>query len=250
MTEALGPDQSVPHLELADWKDRFGLTAGITTRGPAGDYSLALWSGREPVGEALSRWTAFRAALAPDGACTVFSRQVHGARVRVQPDGGEGWILLEGFDGHVTTAAGVLLAVSVADCVPVYLTSRDASAVGLVHAGWRGVAGRILAETVRTFGSLGVPSGDIVMHCGVAICGACYVVGSDVYDAVTGRATHGPTRLDLRAELARQAKDLGIADVTISPHCTAHDGALFHSHRGSGGRAGRMIAYLMKDVRP
>jgi hypothetical protein len=233
-------------LELASWRERFGLTAGITTKGPTGAFSLGLWSGTEPVGDALARWGAFRAAVAPGAACTVFSRQVHGVRVRLHAGAGQGWLLVEGFDAHVTAEPGVLLTVSVADCVPVYLAASDGSVIGLVHAGWRGVAGRVLAEALAVFGSLGVPSGDVVMHCGVGICGACYEVSSDVYAKVTGRTVSGPTRVDLRAELARQAGDLGVAEVSESPYCAAHDRALFHSHRAGRGRAGRMIAYITR----
>jgi copper oxidase (laccase) domain-containing protein len=50
--------------------------------------------------------------------------------------------------------------------------------------------------------------------------------------------------LDLRAVLARQARELGIEDVSISPWCSAHDRDRFFSHRASGGRDGRMVAYL------
>jgi len=52
-------------LVFIDLRDRYGLTAGITTRGPTGDYSLGLWSGTEPVGQALERWSAFRRAFRP-----------------------------------------------------------------------------------------------------------------------------------------------------------------------------------------
>jgi len=50
--------------------------------------------------------------------------------------------------------------------------------------------------------------------------------------------------LDLRAVLARQARELGIEDVSVSPWCSAHDRDRFFSHRASGGGDGRMVAYL------
>jgi copper oxidase (laccase) domain-containing protein len=53
----------------------------------------------------------------------------------------------------------------------------------------------------------------------------------------------GKTHVDIRAVLAAQAEALGLKEVSVSPFCTAHH-AGFHSHRGSGGQAGRMIAYL------
>ncbi|MBE0591970.1 MAG: laccase domain-containing protein, partial [Gemmatimonadales bacterium] len=37
---------------------------------------------------------------------------------------------------------------------------------------------------------------------------------------------------------------LGVGAISMSGWCTAHDGGRFHSHRASGGTAGRMAAYL------
>jgi copper oxidase (laccase) domain-containing protein len=53
----------------------------------------------------------------------------------------------------------------------------------------------------------------------------------------------GKAHVDSRAALVAQAERLGVREISVSPRCTAHD-AGFHSHRGSGGRGGRMIAYL------
>jgi copper oxidase (laccase) domain-containing protein len=114
-----------------------------------------------------------------------------------------------------------------------------------VHAGWRGTAGRILAGAAAVLQrEAHCLMSDIVMHCGVGICGACYEVGSEVYERLTGRVTAAPTRVDLRAVLAAQAEQLGFGATTISPHCTAHHHERFFSHRASGGRDGRLVAYL------
>jgi copper oxidase (laccase) domain-containing protein len=58
----------------------------------------------------------------------------------------------------------------------------------------------------------------------------------------------GTVRLDLRATLARQARDLGINDITVSPWCSAEGRDRFHSHRASQGRDGRMLAYLGRPL--
>ena len=239
-----GPD-AIPRLELRAWNDRFGLTAGITTRGPSGDYSLGLWSGTEPVGQAMERWGAFRRAFAPGFRALVLGRQIHGRHVRWQGPGAEGWILVEGCDGHATREPGVLLAVSVADCVPVYLADPASGAVALLHAGWRGTAAGILeAGFAMMKERAGAFLENTVMHCGISICGTCYEVGPEVMREVTGSHVEKSERLDLRAELARRARAAGVREVTTSPYCAAHDADRFHSHRASGGRGGRMIAYV------
>src|SRR5256885_7550275 len=107
-------------------------------------------------------------------------------------------------------------------------------------------------ELVRREASL--TAGEIVMHCGVGICGSCYEVGSEVLERLTpwqrplgsplGRPGVTSAHVDLREVLVRQAAELGVTELTVSPWCSAHDRAHFFSHRASGGRDGRMIAYL------
>ena len=53
-------------------------------------------------------------------------------------------------DGHATSAAGVLLAVTVADCVPIYVVDPERRVVALLHAGWRVIASGIMASGVET----------------------------------------------------------------------------------------------------
>jgi hypothetical protein len=78
------------------------------------------------------------------------------------------------------------------------------------------------------------------VHLGPAICGRCYEVGPDVYAQITGKSTSSNTCVDLRAILALQARELGVANVTISERCTRCDNDRFFSHRA--GDAGRMLA--------
>jgi copper oxidase (laccase) domain-containing protein len=54
----------------------------------------------------------------------------------------------------------------------------------------------------------------------------------------------GPWHLDLRERLAAQAEALGLVRVSGSSWCSAHDRDRFYSHRASGGRDGRMVAFL------
>jgi YfiH family protein len=154
--------------------------------------------------------------------------------------------MVDGADGHASSAAGALLLITVADCVPIYLIAPEQRAIALLHAGWRGAACGILSRGVamlKTHAS--AHSHDIVMHCGVAISGEMYEVGNDVLAAVD-KPTHasGHSYLDLRSILTEQAEALGIGEVTSSTLCTASRRDLFFSHRGSGGMDGRMAAYL------
>jgi purine-nucleoside/S-methyl-5'-thioadenosine phosphorylase / adenosine deaminase len=235
----------VPRFEIPGWRDRYGVVAGITGRGtvPGRGFDLGLWTDA-PVGEVMSRWRAFRQAE-PGFAGVILGAQVHQTRVLRHPPT-SGWLQLDGVDGHATDAAGVLLTVTVADCIPVYLLDPVNRAVALLHSGWRGTAGGILAEGVRTlvegYGSI---VDDVLMHCGVGICGDCYEVGREVMEGcrlpVSGS---GPWHVDLREVLVDQAQDIGVRTISTSQWCSGHHRDSFYSHRLSAGRDGRMVAYL------
>jgi YfiH family protein len=227
----------IPQFEIPGWRERFGVTAGITGR----DFDLGLWS-NQPVGDVMSRWRIFRRAF-PGFHTVVLGNQIHGVEVATV-ERGRGWMQVEGIDGWISTTPGILLTVTVADCVPVYLVSPGG--VALLHAGWRGTAGGILARGVEQLKAESrCSAADIVMHCGVGICGQCYEVGSEVMDACGVPANgDGPWYLDLRAQLLEQARALGVIESTFSSWCSAHHRTTFYSHRASAGADGRMVAYL------
>jgi polyphenol oxidase len=232
----------VPLWVHPEWAERFPWLAQGTTGRGEGDtpFDLGL-SGAQPVGEVLGRW---RALLKAAGMQTVaHARQVHEADLWIHREvGAPGVLVMEGFDGHVTDRPGLLLSVSVADCVPVSVVAPDARAVALVHAGWRGTAAGIVERAIhRLAESWMAPPESLWVHCGPAICGQCYEVGPEVHAAVNpGRevpATNTP--IDVRAAIAERAAGLGVRleQITVSAHCTRCGVPDFFSHRaGSPGR--------------
>lgn len=228
---ALPPHLAIPSLAA------IGVTAFITTR-EAGSFGIPE-SGDDP--EATARWHALQRALAAQGAPRLASaRQVHGTRVLVHRDQWQGWVRVDGADAHVLTAGGAA-AVTVADCVPVLL-AHPSGVVAAVHAGWRGVAGGILGETIGAITALGHDAASIVMHLGPSICGRCYEVGPEVYERLTGWETRHARNVDLRALLAEQAKALGVRHWSASGECTRCDNDQLFSHRA--GDAGRQVAVI------
>lgn len=235
-----------PLWEVPGWRERFGITAGITGRSDTsgGSFDLGLWT-REPVGEVMARWRRIRDAF-PEFRGETMAHQVHGTRVLWHPDPGTGWTIHDGADGHVASVPGHLLLITVADCIPVYLAAPGKGVIGLLHAGWRGVASGILERGLQVMHEVGmIDPASVVMHCGVGICGECYEVGHEVVEALGLTVRNGGRpHADLRAALARQARELGVREVSLSGHCTAHERGNFFSHRASGGADGRMVAWI------
>ena len=230
-----------PLYDLDSWWTRYGVVAGIT--GANDGFDLGLWGENAVDDEVLNCWQVFQGSFEPRFRQFVVGHQLHGTSVGVCERVGPGLVVREGLDGHATTIAGILLIVLVADCVPVYLLNPVSKAVVLLHAGWRGTAGGILEAGLNQLESLGgTKSADIVMHCGVSVCGDCYEVGPEVIQATCGRNVDCPEALDLRGVLTEQAHRLGIGQVTSSSWCTVHDAGRFHSFRSNGAGAGRMAA--------
>ena len=234
----------IPRFEIPGWRERYGVTAGITGRGtgPGRGFDLGLWS-KEPVGEVMSRWLAFRRAM-PEFPAAALGNQVHGVEL-MSVNAGTGWIQVEGIDGWITTTHGILLTITIADCIPVYLVAPGRG-VALLHAGWRGTAGGILGRGIeRLTEETQCEPAEIIMHCGVGICGQCYEVGSEVMTGCGLPADGaGPWHIDLRDRLVAQAAKLGVRSITKSSWCSARDRDWFYSHRASKGSDGRMVAYL------
>jgi YfiH family protein len=216
----------------------FGIRAFATTRA-AGSFST---SGAEPVGVVMERWHALRRELEPAGRRFATAAQVHGTRVVVHTPGWEGWLRVEAADGHVALERGTGMAVTIADCVPVFV-AHPSGAVALLHSGWRGTAGRIVERGIEALAEHGFPARELQLHLGPAICGRCYEVSPDVYAALTGRTVDRPTTVDLRALIADHARGAGVRRITTSAWCTRCDRERFFSHRG--GDAGRQLGVII-----
>jgi hypothetical protein len=142
-------------------------------------------------------------------------------------------------DGQVTDRPGVAPIVLVADCVPIALVSPEA--VGMVHAGWRGLAGGIVGEAVQRLRSLGAARIAAAVGPGAGPC--CYEVGEEVHAAF---GTSGRT-VDLKAIARGRLEEAGVEEVHDSGLCTMCDSERFFSHRRDGGVTGRQAGVVWRS---
>ena len=183
-------------LEMLTWAALDGgAEAFVTTRaggvsaGPYESLNMSLAVGDEPRA-VLENRRRVAAALGADLADFVFSRQVHGAGVRVvtAADRSSGAFALDGSvpeaDVLVTADPAVVLAILAADCVPVVLHDPAAGVLACVHAGWRGTVARACAAAVAAMIRLGARPAGIVAGIGPAIGADRYQVGPEVAAAV------------------------------------------------------------------
>jgi polyphenol oxidase len=210
---------------------------GVST-GPYTSLNLGLFTDDEPARVHANRDRLAALVGVPRGRFQQ-GRQVHGAHVRAlsaRPDPHEEPAPA---DGQATSVPGVAPIVLVADCLPIALAARGA--VGMVHAGWRGLAGGVMAEGVRAIRALG-GSGPMVAAIGPGAGGCCYEVGDEVQAmfAAHGDAVRNGRNLDLKAIARRELQAAGVAAVHDVGICTlCAEPGLFYSHRRDGGVTGR-----------
>jgi hypothetical protein len=234
-------DGGAPYLAF-DLFGEWGIRALVTTRA-AGSF---VSGGDEPMSAVMGRWTALQDHVAPSPAGRfATARQVHGARVIEHLPGWTGWLRGHDADGHLAAERGTALAVTVADCVPVYV-AHPSGAVAMLHAGWRGTVAGILGAAIRLLGARCLMARELRVLLGPSICGSCYEVSPDVYARLTGRTVESATPVALHAVLADQALAAGVRDVHASPLCTRCDNDRLFSHRC--GDAGRQLGIIVADA--
>jgi polyphenol oxidase len=226
------------HLSIPDF-DEWGLRAFTTSRA-AGSFGT---HGAEPAADVFGRWHGLVAAAVELGAPRFASgMQVHGSDFAVHAASWYGWIRTTDVDGHAWLTPGMAAAVTVADCVPVFL-AHPSGAAALLHSGWRGTAAGITERAIEWFITSGFGAGTLRLHLGPSICGRCYEVSPDVYASLTGSTVERPTPVDLRATIADRARRLGVRNISVSEWCTRCSNEQLFSHRA--GDAGRQLGVLI-----
>lgn len=92
---------------------------------------------------------------------------VHGAHVAIVTPASPH--IIPQTDALVTRDSDIILALTGADCFPVYFEEKKAGLIGLAHSGWRGIVAGIIGETVETLEKLGGHKDDVVLTIGPGI---------------------------------------------------------------------------------
>lgn len=226
--------------EIAPDFAEFGIHA-FTTNRAVGSFGVHT---DEPVRDVMGRWSELQRELRPAGPRLATAKQVHGSALLVHHATWEGWLRGDEADGHVTVERGTAVAVTIADCVPVFV-AHPSGAIALLHSGWRGTAARIVERGIEALVHRGFPASELRLHAGPAICGKCYEVSADVYRQLTGSDPGRPTTVDLRRLIADHARAAGVNHITVSASCTRCDNDRFYSHRA--GDVGRQLGVMLAE---
>lgn len=208
---------------------------------------------------------AWRAALASAGSTPdhlMRVKQVHGNVVRIlkrgevpanaraaRPDG----------DAIVSNEPGLVLAVMVADCLPILICDPARGAAAAIHAGWRGTCARVGKAAVDTLrGEFGSDPESLIAAVGPSVGPDDYEVGESLIEAFLA-AGHASVDVDRWFDRSRAKPHLDLwsanrdqliaaglrpANIHLCGLSTPAHPDVFDSYRIAGERAGRMAALI------
>ncbi|MBA4405912.1 peptidoglycan editing factor PgeF [bacterium] len=228
----------------------FGLSTknGVNNNSPF-HFNLSLTVGDDPDAVWKNREVFFN-ELGLTSSQIAIQRQIHSDIVTLVEKPG----LIGESDAMITDKFNVGLAVSTADCVPIFLYDHAQKVVAGIHSGWRGTQQQILRKTLvalkENFGSEGK---DIYVYIGPSICQKNYEVGKEVaeqFDKKYLTMLNGKLCLNVIHANYDMVCNFGIPEdqIEASQFCSYEEKELLHSYRRDGKNSGRSLGVIaMKE---
>ena len=149
-------------------------------------------------------------------------------------------------DASFTINPGVVCAILTADCLPVFVSKKDGSMVGIAHAGWKGLISGVIENLIESFHCNG---GDLVVHLGPAISKNYFEVGVEIKDLYLSKNSNFARSfsfyrdkyyLDLYDAAKVILESYKIKLISGGDRCTFKESDEFFSYRRDGVNSGRM----------
>jgi YfiH family protein len=216
--------------------DADGLAHGLNLGAHVGDDACSVAQNRQRLEQLLP-------------ASVKWLNQVHGAhvldaaQVNCESDA----------DAALVAAPNVICAVLTADCLPVLFTDARGSVVAAAHAGWRGLAGGVLQNTIAMMRARGAE--EILAWMGPAIGAQQFEVGAEVREIFIEKnpeatkcfcphpRNSGKFFADIYGLAQMAMSALGGVQISGGKHCTVSESATFYSYRRDG-QTGRMASLI------
>ncbi len=238
----------------------FSTRLGGVSQGHLASLNLGCHRGDEPQA-VRENYRRFCAAVGVNAAALVKANQVHGVAVRrvTAADAQSDPMAEVPFeaDGLVTDVPGVTLVVFTADCIPILFFDPIRHVVAAAHAGWRGTAAAMAAQTVKAMEDYGCKPSDIHAAIGPGIGPCCFETDADVPRAMEAQLgtlaapymlKNGEKwRVDLKAVNRAVLLLAGLepSHIDVSEDCTCCHPEKYWSHRYTHGLRGSQAAMIM-----
>ncbi|XGC80766.1 peptidoglycan editing factor PgeF [Bdellovibrio bacteriovorus] len=167
-------------------------------------------------------------------------------------------------DSHFTKEKGLALCVITADCVPIFFYDPATNLIAGAHAGWRGVASRIIPKTIQKMIQLGSFPQNLQVIIGPHIQKQSFEIENDVRDQILSslgplspserayyfeETSEGKCRLDLNEVVKTQLQQEGLdLDKVFNLHIDTVTNPDFHSYRRDKEKSGRQISFICRTL--
>ena len=149
-------------------------------------------------------------------------------------------------DASFTLNPGTLCSILTADCLPVFVSKKDGTMVGVAHAGWKGLISGVIENLIRSFDCIGT---DLVVHLGPAISMNSFEVGKEIKDMYLSKNKNFDRAfnfqnhkyyLDLYEAARVIFESFNVVSISGGDRCTFKESDHFFSYRRDGDKSGRM----------
>ncbi|MFZ2323141.1 MAG: peptidoglycan editing factor PgeF [Ignavibacteriaceae bacterium] len=175
-----------------------------------------------------------------------YQRQIHSDTIKIincSGDNGQS-------DALITSKNNLGLAISAADCTPIFIYDRKNKVIAGVHSGWRGTKQKILYKTLLELaGNFNSKAENLFVYIGPSISAVNYEVGQDVaekFDKKYVMANDKKLFLDVSGNNYDMLLGFGIPQNQIqkSTLCTYEYASLLHSYRRDREQSGRSMGVI------
>jgi YfiH family protein len=156
-------------------------------------------------------------------------------------------------DASYSKKIGTVCGILTADCLPVFVSNKEGTAVGIAHAGWRGLVGGIIESLIKSFDG---NTEDLIVYLGPAISQLSFEVGEEVKSEYLSKNENFMScfnflndkyYLNLYDAARVVLKSLGVQSISGGNRCTFNEPDQFFSYRRDGHKSGRMAHLIWID---
>ena len=156
-------------------------------------------------------------------------------------------------DASYSKKIGTVCGILTADCLPVFVSNKKGTSIGIAHAGWRGLVGGIIESLIE---SLNCNRGDLIVHLGPAISQSLYEVGLEIKSQFISKDNsfescfsfeNDKYYLDLYRAAKVVLKSYGITSISGGDRCTFKEAGEYFSYRRDGEFSGRMAHLIWME---
>ena len=223
------------------------LIDGGHSKGNFANFNLALHVGDEQASVLANRALLSKHYNLPSA--PIWINQTH-SKISVNADSISSIV---NADASYSKKLGTVCGVLTADCLPVFVSNREGTAVGIAHAGWRGLVDGIIESLIE---SLDCNGEDLIVHLGPAISQLSFEVGSEVKSQYLSKNKNfencfsylnNKYSLDLYEAARVTLKSLGISSISGGDRCTYKESDQYFSYRRDGKSSGRMAHLIWME---